>query len=335
MAQIIKLTKEIEYKYENFLKNNKSSLLYYSLKYRNFLIELLDCKAEYLIAVDTDKIRGVLPLMSTKSGKYGKVLNSLPYYGSNGGIIADNKNIYELLLKHYQGMTENISASVYITNPLQQDHNPVLKYDLIDKRIGQWTDISDTENIMQSFDSSARRNIRKAINSRVKVFIDSSKIDDLKKIHQDNMNSMGGKAKTDKFFQLINKHFEQNKDYKIYIATINDQIIGALLLFYYNNIVEYYTPAVVEEYRSFQALPLIVYQAMIDASLEGFKWWNWGGTWLTQDGVYKFKKKFGAVDKEYKYFIKINNKEIYNSTKAELLSEYDNFYIIPFDKLKE
>lgn len=49
--------------------------------------------------------------------------------------------------------------------------------------------------------------------------------------------------------------------------------------------------------------------------------------WLTQDGVYKF----GAVDK---YFIKINNENIYNSSKEELLNEYDNFYVIPFDKLK-
>ena len=56
--------------------------------------------------------------------------------------------------------------------------------------------------------------------------------------------------------------------------------------------------------------------------------------WLTQDGVYKFKNKFGAVDKEYKYFIKINNENIYNSSKEELLNEYDNFYVIPFDKLK-
>jgi len=73
---------------------------------------------------------------------------------------------------------------------------------------------------------------------------------------------------------------------------------------------------------------------MCEANANGYKWWNWGGTWLTQDGVYRFKNKFGAVDKEYKYFIKINNRDIYNSSKEELLKEYDNFYVIPFDKLK-
>ena len=133
---------------------------------------------------------------------------------------------------------------------------------------------------------------------------------------------------------MINNHFEKGKDYNIYIAKLNGEKIGALLLFYYNQTVEYFTPAAVSEYRNVQALPLIIYQAMCEANQKGYKWWNWGGTWLTQDGVYKFKNKFGAVDKEYKYFIKINNENIYNSSKEELLNEYDNFYVIPFDRLK-
>lgn len=132
---------------------------------------------------------------------------------------------------------------------------------------------------------------------------------------------------------MIDKHFVGGQDYNIYIAKLNGEKIGALLLFYYNETVEYFTPAAVSEYRNVQALPLIVYQAMCEANQKGFKWWNWGGTWLTQDGVYKFKNKFGAVDKEYKYFIKVNNQDIYNSTKEELLSEYENFYTIPFDRL--
>lgn len=133
---------------------------------------------------------------------------------------------------------------------------------------------------------------------------------------------------------MINKHFEQGKDYNIYIAKLDEKKIGALLLFYYNETVEYFTPAAVSKYRNIQALPLIIYQAMCKANAKGYKWWNWGGTWLTQDGVYKFKNKFGAIDKEYNYFIKINNEDIYSSTKKELLEEYDNFYVIPFDKLK-
>ncbi len=73
--------------YEKFLLSNKEGLFYYSLKYRDFLKELLGCEEEYLVAVDGKNIIGILPLMYI-NGEYGRVYNSLPYYGSHGGIIA-------------------------------------------------------------------------------------------------------------------------------------------------------------------------------------------------------------------------------------------------------
>lgn len=335
--QIKKLEKRDYKKYEEFLLNFNESLFYYSIKYKEFLEELLSVESNYLLAIDdSENIQGILPLM-IKDGKFGKVINSLPYYGSNGGILSKNTQAFELLLDEYTKISNESAGSTYITNPLQENVQE-LSHDILDKRIGQWTslDYQDNieENIMNSYESSARRNVRKAIKENVIVEIDNSQIYFLYETHYENITSIGGKAKDKKFFELIDKHFEKGKDYNIYIANLNDKKIGALLLFYYNETVEYFTPAAVSEYRNVQALPLIIYQAMCEANQKGFKWWNWGGTWLTQDGVYKFKNKFGAVDKEYKYFIKINNENIYNSSKEELLNEYDNFYVIPFDKLK-
>lgn len=335
--RVVKLEENYFEQYENFLLQFEESLFYYSIKYKLFLEELLGAESHYLIVLDTkDDIQAVLPIMIT-TGKYGKILNSLPYYGSNGGILSNNKEAYQVLLNDYYKLTENVAGSTYVSNPLQQSVAD-LNYDVLDKRIGQWTAIGYSEdieeNIMLSFASSARRNVRKAIKENVTVEIDNTQIAFLYETHYENITSVGGKAKDKKFFTLIDEYFEQGKDYDIYIAKLKGEKIGALLLFYYNQTVEYFTPAVVSQYRNVQALPLVIYQAMCDASRKKFKWWNWGGTWLTQDGVYKFKNKFGATDKEYKYFIKINNEAIYKASKQELLEEYDNFYVIPFDKLK-
>jgi lipid II:glycine glycyltransferase (peptidoglycan interpeptide bridge formation enzyme) len=335
--KIIKLDKKNYEKYENFLLSFDESLLYYSTKYKELLEEYLGVESEYLLAIDeNENIQAVLPLMK-KEGKFGIIINSLPFYGSNGGVLAKDENAYQVLLDYYDKVSNKVAGSTYITNPLIRKTKD-LEYDVLDKRIGQWTFIGYEEeieeNIMKSFESSARRNVRKAIKENVKVEIDNSQIDFLYETHYENITSIGGKAKEKRFFELIEKYFEKEKDYNIYIAKLGEKKIGALLLFYFNQTVEYFTPAVVGEYRNLQALPLIIYKAMIRACQKGYKWWNWGGTWLSQEGVYRFKKKFGAVDKEYRYFIKINNQNIYNSNKEELLKEYDNFYVIPFDKLK-
>jgi hypothetical protein len=335
----VKLLEEEDYEaYEVFLLKFDHTLFYYSIKYKCFLEELLSIKSHYLLVIDKDNlIQAVLPLMK-KEGKFGTIINSLPYYGSNGGIVSSNQEAYQLLLNYYYDLSKNMAGSTYILNPLEESRE-ALDYDILDKRIGQWTRLLYSENIedkiMNSFDSSARRNVRKAIKSKVKVEIDNSQIEFLYQTHYESMTSIGGKAKDRDFFELIDKYFERGVDYNIYIASIEGCKVGALLLFYYNKTVEYFTPAVVGEYRNFQALPLVIYRAMCEANRKGYMWWNWGGTWLTQDGVYRFKSKFGAEDKIYHYFIKINNADIYKATKEELLSEYDNFYVIPFDKLED
>ncbi|MEM5777471.1 MAG: peptidoglycan bridge formation glycyltransferase FemA/FemB family protein [Candidatus Aenigmatarchaeota archaeon] len=338
--KIILLEKNLEDKYENFLLKHSESLVYYSIKFKEFLKEVLDCEEEYLLAIENNEIRGVLPLMKRR-GKYGYVYNSLPFYGSNGGIIADNKEAFSYLINQYNNLIENsnIGSAVIISNPLyNREYYSSIRYDIIDERIGQFTELSfnnDAETeLMSKIDSSARRNVKKAFKIGIKVEIDNTQFEFLKKTHYDNMKAINGKAKPQKFFNLVTKYFEEGKDYNLYVALLDGKPIAGLLLFYYNKIVEYYIPAIVQEFRSYQPLALIIYQAMVDAFKKGYDLWNWGGTWLTQEGVYRFKKKWGAKEIEYFYYIKINNKDIYTSTKEEIQKEYDNFFVIPFDKLK-
>ena len=67
------------------------------------------------------------------------------------------------------------------------------------------------------------------------------------------------------------------------------------------------------------------------------KWWNWGGTWKTQTGVYHFKNRWGALDMNYYYFIRFSMPEraglFLSSTKELLLSNYGYFFTVPFDRL--
>lgn len=331
--EVRKLEKFEYVKYEKFLLEFNESLFYYSTKYKDFLEELLNVKSNYILAIDNNEnIQAVLPLM-VKEGKYGKIINSLPYFGSNGGILFKTNQSYNLLLKKYFNLLSECAGGTYICNPLSKS-NQKPDYDILDKRIGQWTLLESKNDILNSYKSSARRNIKKATKENLIVEIDNNQKDFLYETHNENITAIGGRAKNKKFFDNLEKYFIKNKDYNIYIAKVNGKKIGALLLFYFNKTVEYFTPAIVREYRNLQALPLIIYKAMLHSIEKGYKLWNWGGTWLTQDSVYKFKNKFGAVDKIYNYFIKINNQSIYNSTKKEISEEYRDFYVIPFDKLK-
>ena len=82
-----------------------------------------------------------------------------------------------------------------------------------------------------------------------------------------------------------------------------------------------------------QPLALIIYKAMQDSIHNGFKYWNWGGTWKSQTGVYNFKRKWGSQNSDYKYYIKVYSNKVYDKNVSFFEKYYDGFYVIPFDKL--
>ncbi|MCK5610396.1 hypothetical protein KAR91_51460, partial [Candidatus Pacearchaeota archaeon] len=47
-----------------------------------------------------------------------------------------------------------------------------------------------------------------------------------------------------------------------------------------------------------------------------------------------FKKKWGSRDKPYFYYVAVNNKKILELTKQDILNEYNDFFVIPFNELK-
>ena len=339
--RIERLTLALTPSYEEYLFGKENSLFYYSSKYKNFMKKLLDCEEEYLLAIERDRIRGILPLMYMEGGSF-RVYNSLPYYGSNGGIIADNEEAYTALLRVYNNEISCDKAtlsSTIITNPLNEQDSSGFIHNYIDYRISQITSLSgerdDWKGLQSRIDSSARRNIKKAVRENISVEIDHSQLNRLRKMHQENIQAMSGLPKSDEFFTLIPQHFSPNKDFDLYVAKKDGVIIAGLLVFYFNQTIEYFTPAIDNRYRSYQPLSLIIITAMTEAARRGFKWWNWGGTWESQVGVYRFKRKWGADDRKYFYYTQLNDLSILTWPKEKILSTFPNFFIVPFAALQE
>ncbi|MGL4598581.1 MAG: GNAT family N-acetyltransferase [Bacteroidia bacterium] len=347
------LTRQEAQQHEAFLLQTPDALLYHSHNYLWHLEHYLDAGFFVAIALHENKCVGYWPLALSKSGSFGKVANSLPYYGSNGAPVIqqgisglEKEEILSALLKQILEKVEVEKCATYtvVTNPLDAETAQWLEknmlYELTDDRIGQLTPLPKeetgiAEKLMQSFDDPRPRNIRKALKEgiRVRYSHTTEDRDFLYAVHRENIMAIGGIAKEKRFFDSLPEHFSE-KQYRIYIAEKDGERIAGLLLFYYNQTVEYFTPGVVEAHRNTQPTALLVYQAMLDAIADKFVWWNWGGTWLSQGGVYDFKKKWGTRDLPYRYFTRVYDGRVRETNKETLLREYPNFYVVPFGILK-
>ena len=329
---------------EAFVGLVDTSLIYATPRFMGMLTAHLDADARWLVYRESNVIVAVLPYLIKKS-EYGEVYNSLAYYGSNGGVIQikEDLDVKERLIKSFyiEAKKNGAVSATIISNPLEEylSYEKHSDFDFRDERIGQITHLPSHEEIdslLSIYSNPRPRNIRKAIREGVSVTENHSDeaIGFLFETHAANMAAIGGLPKKRSFYDSISG-FLSEKQWSIYIASKDNSPISALLLFYHNGTVEYFTPVVVESHRSTQALTLIIFEAMRDAITRGYKKWNWGGTWLSQGGVYDFKKKWGTTDYPYFYYTKVFDMRIKKLKRVDLLTAFEGFYVLPYEELDE
>jgi hypothetical protein len=302
------------------------------------LVDLLGCEAHYLMATDdAGEMVGALPLMAA-TGAYGKIYNSLPFFGSYGGIVAATPDAAFALHQEYRRRLAepDVAAGTVIVNPLTEQAQDY-PFDFLDSRIGQITSLDFGPDphvgLRGLIDATARRNIKTARRAGIIVGEDPTALPILAEIHNENIAAIGGRTKSMSFFSLINEKFSCPDDYRVYVARLDGEVIGGLLLFYAGQVVDYYTPGTRLEHRALQPSALLLETAMTDAAKEGYRLWNWGGTWHTQEGVLRFKRKWGATDIVYRYYTSVRNKALLNADPDRLVAEYGFFYVLPFAQL--
>lgn len=354
---IHKLESRHDADYQRLLETCSWSMLYHSLKYRDLLLKFLP-KAEphYFLAYKDGALVGALPSLLT-DGPLGPVVNSLPFFGSHGGVLLSPCAGPDVLCALVGALNQLCEArgvvfATVIETPfssLEDVYKSELRPDFIDGRIGQMTimpsaedyEIADTA-LMAIFHQKTRNAVRKGLGSDLVFGHESSReaLEALYRLHENNMQALGGVVKPASFFHALAETMEYDSDYRIYVARVaSGQIVSAMLLLYHGSYVEYFVPATDPEWRSSQPLSGLIYHAMRDAVVEKkSKTWNWGGTWLTQDGVYRFKSRWGAEDIPYKYFTRIFLKgepPVSALRKEILLSGYPWFFTLPFSVLTQ
>jgi len=328
----------------DYILKNPNSLVYSNPRFIRLVEAHLNAKSKWLTARRGDTIVGMMPYIISE-GAFGAVFNSLAYFGSNGGVIQHSADVEAKgsIIKTFFNEAEeaNAASATVISNPLENDeifYENTIDDFILDKRISQIThlpEVEDEDELIKHFQDPRPRNIRRAIKEGVviKKRHDESAINFLYDTHLSNMTAIGGLPKKKSFFTSIPKHMKQD-EWAIFVASRGGEDVAALLLFYFNNTVEYYTPVITEKYKNTQALALTIYMAMKDAMRDGYGNWNWGGTWLSQGGVYNFKKRWGTSEYCYFYYTKLYNEKIINCTPRVLLENYPGLFVIPFEHLR-
>lgn len=351
MIRIESIAVGMDTPYYDFLLCDERSLIYATLEYRDFLLRAVGGEATYLVARDElGQIVGVLPFFSIESPGIGKVINSLPWYGSYGGCIVTGNHAAlarRELLNQFRRHAEapGVLSATVILSPFEEEFLPVYRDTLspsaYDHRIGQLTQLPTlTDKTEKELEAKLQQKTRNLARKSLKQGFDLRERNDeeawkfLYETHVENMLAVQGKHKPWDHFVALRETLPPHSR-RLLIAELGGVPVAGLLLLYFNKTVEYVTPVIKLAYRSQQPLSFLIWHGMLDAIRQGYSWWNWGGTWVSQESLHHFKAGWGAVDMPYTYVITSSpaGRAKLSEHRANLGELFPFFYTYPYAQL--
>ena len=331
---------------DELLITSGNSLMHYTPQYLNFLSDILpNTEVVYMLARDHGVLAGIMPLAICIHNKLGTVINSLPFFGSHGGVFVNNaaSNASQVRLELMHACKEladerQASSITLIENPFHpwsDEMAIVAKVSCIDDRIGQFTQLphasSDVkESLLAQCHVKTRNSIRKGqkYEQQITQRTDIDSLQWLQAVHEQSISSLEGIPKPLNIFQSLMASFGDNA--RLYVGELDGLPASGLLVVLYGNTVEYFTPVVESEHKNKQLLSSLIFAVMTELAHEGYTRWNWGGTWRSQEGVYRFKSRWGAKDYPYRYFNTVPDPAFTAHSTDELRQAFPFFYLFKY-----
>ncbi|QUC64453.1 peptidoglycan bridge formation glycyltransferase FemA/FemB family protein [Nitrosopumilus sp. K4] len=327
--------------YDNFITNNFCSF-YQSFKHIKFLESILQINAKFITAKDGENIIGVMPIFC-KESKLGTVINSLPFFGSYGGIISKSIEVKKNILNFLNNYNKenDIISTVIISNPFEKSDVYDKNFKFVDKveRLAQCINLSkySEKKLWDNFEQRVRRAIRKAEKNSITIEYSKPNKEIIEKFynyHVKNMSSKKGAVKPKEFFECVKENFKIHEDYDILIAKYNFKPISFLLVFYFKSFTEYYMPAYDVEKSNLQGTSLLIWESIKKSFEKKIQYYNFGGTHKKQDTLYNFKKGWATNDFFYNYYIYSDLSRLEGIEQDYLKKNFKNFYVYNFNKVQ-
>lgn len=242
----------------------------------------------YLAACDGNELRGVLPLVLTKSPLFGVHLTSMPYM-DYGGILTDDNGARQALLQR----AREIGAANQAALNLRYLHKPQLDVPISLKRVTMLLELGDcVEHLWSRLPSGRRNRIRKGQkNGLVASWHGEDGLRDFYDVFATNMRDLGSPVHGLAFFHSILHQLQERA--AIVLVKDGAMTIGAAFCLFMNQTIS--IPWISSLRPYFKRCPnqVLYWEAMRHGIANGNRFLDFGRS-ARGDGTFEAKRQWGA-----------------------------------------
>jgi FemAB-related protein (PEP-CTERM system-associated) len=298
--------------WDTFVAEATGGSLFHLISWKEAVETTYGHQSHYVMAMEGEEIKGLLPLFEVKSRLFGHSLVSVPY-GVYGGIVASDAEAFETLIKCAETLAKlmkvdylelrDMSSQGYRqespqAGPPEKQSRPEDWYTKDLYVTFQRPILATVEENMNAIPRKQRAMVRKAANFGLASRI--GRQDDLQKfyaIYAQNVRDLGSPVYPMAFFSTLMANFQDSfilsvwKDGKM-VAGVLTFVFGGTLLPYYGG--------GLREYFEFAINDFMYWELMRFGCLQGYTLFDFGRS-KKDTGSYKFKKHWGFEPTDLNY----------------------------------
>lgn len=323
----------MEITYETIYRKAKDKTIYQNPSYIEMLVQTLQVTKAHIICKFHDT---ALPFL-TQSTSFGVVYNSLPFFGSCGGLIGAKELCKELETEIERILSDRDLASV---NIVSNWNNPFSfkqafqDFEIIE-RINTRKDLENirrkSQSLMDTYHQKTRNIVKLSMRQDFKLVDLSKDLDNVIRLHFDESMLRERKPKPIEMWEYLFRNASCSLEYVVYGAVADGEIQGFILYLYdtATGQVEYFVPGSTEAGRSRNVNYFLIHSSMEDFLGNGFKTLHFGGSQRSQRHLLRFKERWGGESFPYFYYNK------YSATVGDMSEnvisyETPYFFVRPF-----
>lgn len=302
--EIRELSNKDETKWNEFVREEKSSTIYHLSEWRKIIENAYGHKSFYLLAEEDGKIKGILPLISIRSKFFGSKLVSLPFLYC-AGICSSSSYASEKLIEEAKNIANSIGCNYLELRGLYQDDNAVANNTQFVTSILKLR--PNPDDTYKSLPKGKREDIRRAKKrgNFVAIWNDDAKC--FYKVYSQIMKDLGTPMHSLKFFADILDTFPNNS--KILSVQREGELIASYLLLTYRDVMIANSGGSIRAFKNYYPGDFSFWTAIEYACMNGFQYFDFGRS-TSGSSNHIFKQKYNCETKQLYYQYYLNNSAI-------------------------
>lgn len=287
---ILHTTRADDARWDAYVNAQPTACLYHRAAWRRIVEEAFGHHTHYLLALDNDRVSGVLPLARLRSRLFGDFLVSLPYV-NYGGCCADTEAIEQELL----------AEAVRLARDLGVDHMEIRTESARERGLQMRSAKASmrlplpgtSDELWNGFSSKLRSQIKRAQKEQMEVTVGHlDQLDAFYEVFAINMRDLGTPVYARGFFETVLRELPDSS--WIVTVTLQGKPVAACVLLGFRDVIEIPWASSLREYNKLSPNMLLYWHSLKFAVERGFRLFDFGRS-TPDSGPYKFKAQWGAT----------------------------------------